>query len=185
MLTRTSKHFAMHALCKTAVLDAFAFVSPAQALQWNIVSGTATDNGLAVSGNFSFDDELLANPVMLASNVTVDGLVFGAADLLQVTSTPGVGITAIDWLDTGNNLLALAFDMPLTPQGGTVSLDNTVSTYTAFSTSTPSFITGSISGPPSAVPGPMPALGAGAALAWTRKIKRKISMANPNQVFKL
>lgn len=181
MFTFTSKQFLIHGICKTAVLGAFAFLSPAQALQWNIDNGTQTDTAIAITGSFNIDDELLPNPVLLASDVTLDGLVFGISDVINISTTPGVGVLAIDWLDASNNLLSFSFDTPLTPLGGTVTLNNVVSTYTPISSGLPSFISGTVSGATSAVPGPLPAMGAGAALVWSRKIRRKISMASQSQ----
>ena len=176
IFSRSHAHFLAQALTKAAVLGTLIFLSPAQALQWNIDNGTQTDVGLVIAGDFSIDDELQANPVMLASNVTLDGLVFGANGSI-ISSTPNVGITAIDWVDINNNLLSLAFTTPLTPQGGTIVLDDVVSSFTPFNATTPSFISGSVTGSTSAVPGAVPALGAGAALAWSRRIRRRINTA--------
>ena len=180
MFNCTSKHFIIHALSRTAVLGSVAFLSPAQALPWYIDSGTMADNGLVVTGSFNIDDELFTNPAMLASDVTIDGFVFGSSDAV-IQSTPGVGVIGIDWIDLDYNLLSLAFDTPLAPQGGTVTLDNVVSSFVPFSNPTPLYISGSVSASTSAVPAPLPAMGAGACLVWSRKIRRKISMARQSQ----
>jgi hypothetical protein len=102
------------------------------------------------------------------SNVTVSGVTFGATDAL-ISNTPGVGITAIDWLDTNNNLLSFVFNTPLTPSGGTVTLDNIVSSYTPFNPGTPLAVNGSVT----AVPEPLTLLGAGTAIALGGIFKRR------------
>ena len=112
-----------------SLLSATLTAHPAQALSWSVDTGTRTENNLLISGGFTIDDELATLPNMTVSNVTVGGVAFGANDAL------GVGITAINWLDSNNNLLSFAFNNPLTPSGGAITLDNIVSSYTPFNTS--------------------------------------------------
>lgn len=147
-----------------------SFVPSAQALPWTVVAGTQTETGLIISRSLRIDDELAANPVMLASNVSVTGNVFDAFDA-TLSTTAGLGISAIDWLDGSNNLLSFVFDTPLTSAGGTICFDRVVSAYTPLSVGLPSSVSGSVK----QVPGPLPVLGMGAALAWSRKLKRRFA----------
>ena len=71
------------------------------------------------------------------------------------------------------NILSFVFDTPLTSAGGTISLDRVVSAYTPFSVGLPSSVSGSVK----QVPGPLPVLGVGAALAWSRKPKRRLAQS--------
>ena len=162
-----------------AIVGTVSFVPPAQALLWTIEPGTQTDNGLSISGSFSIDNELAATPMMLASAVSIDGNVFDASEA-KLDYISGMGVSAIDWLDASSNRLSFVFATPLTPAGGKVMMDNIVSTYTPFTpsvSSLPDFVSGSVSG----VPGPLPVLGAGAALAWSRKLKRRINNSRASQ----
>lgn len=177
---RSSQHSPRHAIglmvLGIALSSEASLTRPAQALTWNVVAGTQTDNGLAIGGQFSIDDELSGNPVLVSSNISVDGLLFGASDAI-VSSTAGIGITGIDWVDSNSNLLAFAFSTPLTLSGGTVGLDPNVSAYTSISSGAPLFISGSVSGAQTTpVPGGLPGFGVLAALGWSRNLKRRIAV---------
>ncbi|MEB3161229.1 MAG: PEP-CTERM sorting domain-containing protein [Synechocystis sp.] len=142
---------------------------PAQALPWvlDLGSEVLTNPASPLTGGFTLDDESLANPTVTSSNVMVDSFTFGAADVINVSVSGGV--TAIDWLDSGNNLLSLVFSSPLTPGGGTVPLNPVVSSFTPFSSGVPVEITGSVT----AVPEPLTLLGAGTAIALGGLFKRR------------
>jgi hypothetical protein len=144
---------------------------PAQALPWVLDPGSEvlTNPVNPLTGGFTLDDESLAFPTVTFSDVTVDSLTFGAADVINVSVFGGV--TAIDWLDSGNNLLSLVFDSPLTSSGGTVVLNQVVSSFTPFSSGAPVEITGSVT----AVPEPLTLLGAGTAIALGSAFKRRLS----------
>jgi hypothetical protein len=170
------KKFSLHNPKNSFVLSLLAWTlvsttcrpSPVHALPWKVDPGTSTDNGLAISGSFSIANEISASPLLITSDVTVAGLIFRASDAI-VSSTVGFGVTAIDWVDNANNLLSFVFDTPLTTAGGTIFLDSTVSSFTPFLPGNPLAISGSLS----QVPGPLPILGAGTALAWSRQLKRR------------
>lgn len=175
-LRSASKPSLILSILGLALISEVAFLNPARALPWNVEPGTQTDNGLFITGEFNIADELEATPLLLSSNVTVDGLVFAANDAV-LSNIPGTGITAIDWVDSSNNLLSLVFNLPLTQQGGTITIDTNVSTYTPFNASNPFTISGSVASRTTpSVPGPLPALGAGVALAWSRNLKRRITL---------
>lgn len=168
-----------HCLC-VATLTSFSLLgslissNPAKALTWSVNPGTLTDDNVPVLGGFTIDDELAANPIMLSSNIAVSGIVFGPNDAL-ISSTPGSGITAIDWLDSSNNLLSFVFTLPLTTSGEDIALDNVASAFTPFDVGTPFAITGSVSATTSEVPGPSALMGAFAAVAWSRRIRGRIA----------
>lgn len=71
------------------------------------------------------------------------------------------------------NILSFVFDTPLTSAGGSISLDRVFSAYTPFSVGLPSSVSGSVK----QVPGPLPVLGVGAALAWSRKPNRRLAQS--------
>ena len=148
---------------------------PARALPWNVDPATQTSDGRLITGSFAIDDESAASPGMLASNVSVDGFIFGANDAI-ISQTQGLGVTAVDWVDPSNNVLSFVFASPLTTQGGTVNLYSVVSTFTPFSSGTPLAISGSVSNP-SGVPAPMAGVGVGAAFASARHMRRRVSRA--------
>jgi hypothetical protein len=181
--TMISKHF-RQALCVTTMAGLSLFGSlissnAAYALTWGVTPGTQTSINEPIVGGFSFDDELAVNPIMLSSNVMVEGFTFTASDAV-ISNVPGLGITAIDWLDPSNNLLSFVFAVPLTDAGGNVALDDIASTYTPFESGIPYSITGSVEETVYGVPGPLPLMGAGAAVAWSRKIKTRIALSKGN-----
>ena len=94
---------------------------------------------------------------------------FGSSDVINISTASGV--TAIDWLDGDLNLLSLVFNSPLTPSGGTVALDNVVSTFTPFDPGVSLANEGSVS----AVPEHLTLMGAGAAIAFGGAFKRRRS----------
>lgn len=168
-----------HCLC-VATLTGLSLIGSlvssnhAKALTWSVNPGTQTDDNVPVLGGFTIDDELAANPIMLSSNVAISSIVFGPNDAL-ISSTPGSGITAIDWLDSSSNLLSFVFSLPLTTSGGDIALDSVVSTFTPFDVGTPFAITGSVSATTAEVPGPTALMGAFAAVAWSRKMRGRIA----------
>jgi hypothetical protein len=87
--------------------------------------------------------------------------------VLLISNTPGIGVTAIDWLDAGNNVLSFVFNNPLTPGGGTILLNNVVSLYTPFNPGLPQAVSGAVSkaGSVPTVPEPSTRLGAAIAVA--------------------
>jgi hypothetical protein len=173
--TRLNLCFA--SLASTLLLSSLIAPKPAHAILWFVSPGTQADSSIPISGDFTIVDELAAFPMMLSSTVTVQGLVFTAGDAL-ISNTPGVGITAIDWQDSGQNLLSFVFTTPLTPTAGTVALDSVASTYTPFVVGTPYSVTGSVT----PVPAPFPLLGAVAAVGCSRKLRRRIAtMAKSNE----
>jgi hypothetical protein len=109
------------------LLGSLFSANPVKALLWVVGSDIKTDINAPITGSFAIDDELADTPIMLSSNIGVDGLVFGPSYAL-ISHTPGLGVTAIDWLDPGNNLLSFVFAVPLTNTGGNVALDDVAST---------------------------------------------------------
>ncbi|MFN5513959.1 MAG: PEP-CTERM sorting domain-containing protein [Cyanobacteriota bacterium] len=146
---------------------------PAQALPWVLDPGSEvlTNPVTPLTGGFTLDDESLANPTVIFSNVMVGSFTFGAANVINVSVSGGV--TAIDWLDSGNNLLSLVFSSPLTPSGGASALNTVVSSFTPFSSGAPVTITGAVTA--TAVPEPLTLLGAGAAITLGGFFKRRLS----------
>ena len=174
MLTITSlrpfsRHFAAATLMGASVLGMVLTANPAQALSWIVDTGTQTETGLSISGAFTIDAELADSPLLTFSNISIDGNVFTASNLLLLSNTPGVGVTAIDWQDTDFNRLSFVFDSPLTPSGGTVVLDDNVSSYVPFNPGLPLSVSGSVS----QVPEPLTLLGAGTAIALGGLFKRR------------
>jgi hypothetical protein len=159
--------FAISTLVGISVLGATLTAKPAMALTWALDAGSQTQTNLLITGQFIFDDEFAAFPMVSFSDVTVDGLVFGSSDVINIDTASGV--TAIDWLDGDFNTLSLVFNSPLTPSGGTVILDDIVSTFTPFVPGVPLAIEGSVS----AVPEPLTLMGAGVAIVLGGAFKRK------------
>ena len=161
------RHFAIVSLMGASLLGATLSTNPAQALTWSVDTGTKTDTNLLILGRFTIDDELASLPNITFSNVTVDGLTFGASDVLLISNTAGIGVTAIDWIDANSNVLSFVFKKPLTPSGGTILLDENVSTYIPFVLGLPQAVSGSVSpaGAVPTVPEPSTRLGAGIAVA--------------------
>jgi PEP-CTERM motif len=120
---------------------------PAAALTWT-VNGTVSTT-TPISGSFTLDSELAPSPNVTFSNVTINSLIFTAADVVGVSGGGSGGITAIDWAK-GLNSLALVFASPLTPAGGTVLLDDVVSDFDGGA------IAGSVTGTSSPVGVPEP-----------------------------
>lgn len=137
---------------------------PAVALPWVLDPGSQvlTAPTTPLTGGFTLD-----NATVTFSDVMVNSLTFSAADVFNVDVAGGV--TAIDWLDSENNLLSLVFNSPLTSSGGTITLDNVVSSFTPFDSGVPVEITGSVT----AVPEPLTLLGAATAIAFGTSFKRK------------
>jgi hypothetical protein len=161
------RHLAIVSLMGASLLGATLTTNPAQALTWNVAPGTKTDTNLPILGTFTIDDELASLPKITFSNVTVDGFTFGSSNVNQISNTPGIGVTAIDWLDAGNNVLSFVFNNPLTPGGGTILLNNVVSLYTPFNPGLPQAVSGAVSkaGSVPTVPEPSTRLGAAIAVA--------------------
>jgi hypothetical protein len=147
----------------------FLNVTPAQALPWvlNPDSQVLTNPVTPLTGGFTLDNESLGSPTVTVSNVMVASLMFSAVDVINIDTASGV--TAIDWLDSNNNLLSLVFNSPLTPSGGTIALDEIASSFTPFNSSVPGEITGSVT----AVPEPLTLLGASTAIALGGLFKRR------------
>jgi len=124
-LLNLPRQFAISTLVGASFLGATLTANPAMAFTWVLDAGSQTETNLPITGQFTIDDEFAAIPMISFSNVTVDGLVFGSGDVVNIGTASGV--TAIDWLDGDSNALSLAFNSPLTPSGGTVTLDNVVS----------------------------------------------------------
>jgi len=146
-------------------------VDPAAALPWVLNPGSQVliNPATPLTGGFTLDDESLGSPTVTFSNIMVASLIFSAADVINIDTAAGV--TAIDWLDGGNNLLSLVFSTPLTSGGGTIALDNVVSSFTPFNSGVPVEITGSVT----AVPEPLTLLGASTAIALGSLFKRRLS----------
>ena len=161
------RQFALSTLVGVSVLGATLTAQPAMALIWALDAGSQTETGLPVTGQFTLDDEFAALPTISFSNVTVGGVVFGSSDVFNISTASGV--TAIDWLDVDANTLSLVFNFPLTPSGGTVTINNFVSVFVTSSDPYPLAIEGSVS----AVPEPLTLMGAGAAIAFGAAFKRK------------
>ncbi|MFN5514385.1 MAG: PEP-CTERM sorting domain-containing protein [Cyanobacteriota bacterium] len=158
--------------CFAVGLAALALTpSSVKALPWVLSpdSQALTNPVAPLTGGFSLNNESLANPSVTFSNMMVDSLIFSALDVVNVSVSGGV--TAIDWLDSGNNLLSLVFSSPLTPGGGTIALNSVVSSFTPFSSGAPAVITGSVT----AVPEPLTLVGAGAAITLGGLFKRRLS----------
>jgi hypothetical protein len=161
------RHFAIVSLMGASLLGATLTTNPAQALTWSVDTGTKTDTNLLISGTFTIDDELANSPKITFSNVTVDGFTFGASDVLLISNTAGIGVTAIDWRDAGSNVLSFVFSNPLTPSGGMILLNETVSVYTPFASPLPQAVSGAVSpaGAVPTVPEPSTLLGVGITVA--------------------
>lgn len=161
------RHFAIVSLMGASLLGATLTTNPAQALTWSVDTGTKTDTNLLISGTFTIDDELANSPKITFSNVTVDGFTFDASNVLSISNTAGIGVTAIDWMDTGSNVLSFVFSNPLTPSGGMILLDEIVSNYIPFALGSLQAVSGSVSpaGAVPTVPEPSTLLGVGITVA--------------------
>jgi hypothetical protein len=151
------------------------------AIPWLLDPGSGVQSTplIPLKGGFTIDDEALPNPAVTASNVTVGSLLFTAADVVSATASN------IDWIDIDNNYLSLVFSSALTPAGGSVSLDSSISQFTPFATGVPVSLTGSVTGslpgPVTAVPAPPGFLGLGVFLAIRKAARRERRFSKLNQ----
>lgn len=142
-------------LATALIAGTFSRTLPAQALIWT-VNGTVGTSATPITGSFTLDREDSASPNVTFSNLTIGSLTFTAAEVINVSQAipSGTGVEAIDWVK-GSSSLSLVFSSPLTPAGGTVSLDNVVSDFDRQA------IAGSVAGTssPVSVPETSPLLG--------------------------
>jgi len=144
---------------------------------WCTVSGALVSNiaGICTGPNIFGSPYALTGPIIFAGNAALQGAdsvsgfsssIVGASSQLIVESTYTGGPISGNATFNGQTLLGLGFTTP-----------GLIGTWTIIGTSETINVLVGAPPAPSAVPGPLPLLGAGAAFGYSRRLRRRVSLS--------